>query len=68
MMIKLFRHILFALLLLLAVLCSLSAKSLHLSLVCNDTRAEYSDINYLLKGCQMYQNKDPSNFAGVPRL
>ena len=60
MMIKLSRYILFALLLLLAVLCSVSAKDLPLPLIFNDTRAEYSDITYLLKGSEMYQNKDPS--------
>jgi len=60
MMIKLPRYVLFALLLLLAVLCSVSAKGLPLPLIFNDTRAEYSDTTYLLKGTEMYQNKDPS--------
>ena len=60
MMIRLSHYILFALLLLLAVFCSVSAKGLPLPLIFNDTRAEYRNITYLLKGSEMYKNKDPS--------
>ena len=60
-MIKLSRYILFAFLLLITAWYSVSAHGLSLPVICNNTLAEYGDDTSILKGNQMYKNKDPSN-------
>lgn len=59
---KPFHYILFALLLLITALCSVSAKGMPLPVISDGAIVEYSDITYLLGGNEMYKNKDPSDF------
>jgi hypothetical protein len=59
-MVKLSRYILFTFLFLITALCSVSAQGLSRSVICSDTLAEYSDATSILKGNQMYKNRDPS--------